>query len=128
MKSIIIALALLASVLGCAPDDQMFDISALTSRHQTIFIEAMLDLNERYPDLASFALGEDANSVAVYGEPFPGKAATVHEYRPFTFWMIVFLPNTSIIAETALLSLTTHELCHVIGFEHWDENPDLGHC
>lgn len=127
MKSIILALALLASVLGCAPDDQMFDISALTSRHQVIFIEAMLDLNERYPDRASFALGEDANSVAVYGEPEPGKAATTYGNKA-TFWRIVF--SLSILYDHPRLidMYTTHELCHVIEIGHSEGNPSPGSC
>lgn len=108
----------------------MFDISALTDRHQAVFVEAMLDLNERYPDLASFTLGKDANSTAVYGEAESGMVATVH-HKSFPsplIWHIIFEPWSINFDDSSLFDITQHELCHVIGFNHSDGNPDLGHC
>ncbi len=131
MKKLTLALTLMASLIGCAQDDQVFDVSALTLWHQLVFADAMDDLNFRYPLRSSFEIKENANSAAVYGEPDVGKLATTYGYHPAIGeerWIIVFHPETLVMVSSILLWLTPHELCHVIGFEHKNGNPDPGNC
>lgn len=123
-----------ALVLGaCAPDDQVFDVSALSKRHQRIFAEATADLNERYPDRAQFEIG-DGISAALYGAPcddwWPNCGSAQH-HPPFTDntmsrgHRLIFRPESPVFT---FRQEATHELCHVLGFDHDEGNPQGGSC
>lgn len=68
MRHLLLLLAAFVAALAlgaCAPDDQVFDVSAPSERHQRIFREAAADLNERYPR-AMFSFASPAPSQAVH--------------------------------------------------------------
>lgn len=130
MRTLIIVLALMTILMGCAPDDQEFNIVSLSSYHQKIFQESMYRLNQEKPN-ASFTVSDDGVSMARYGIPEPEAAATVYDH--VRYFEIVFLPNTQYWPKNALFSLTTHELCHILmimdnDYDHNNGNPTPGNC
>ena len=116
-----------ALLLGaCAPDDRVFDVSALSPEHQADVQAAMDDLNLRY----GFVIDNDrAVSRMVYGRPEPGASATTYDlfFRSFMGWKIVFVPEWA-SQDKRRLTVTTHELCHVLGIAHDEGNPDPDSC
>ena len=127
---------ILAAVLlaACAPDDQVFDVRGLTPWHQAIFRAAADDLNNRQPN-AVFVISAAGDSTAVYGGTPVGVAAMTYSVKGTTIdprdgyhWVVVFMPGVVRWTDESLLSLTTHELCHVLRIGHDAGNPDPGHC
>ncbi len=130
MKTIIIILALMTSIFGCSQDDQVFDISALTLRHQMFFVAAMTALNEKYPDLAQFNTSDEAASRAYYGQYDTGAFASTGNYyfTGWVGWQIIFMPGFGAAHDRLMDKVNTHELCHVLGFGHDEIDPNTGHC
>ncbi len=128
MKYTTIVVALMALwFTGCAPDDQVFNISALTPEHQLIFLTAMDDLNSRKPD-AVFKSSPDGISAVGYGQPASGAIAIT--YPPTLWnrgWYILFSIDI-LNYKSHLLRISTHELCHVLNVEHGEGNPQGSHC
>lgn len=130
MKHILTIIAVVLLLGACAPDDQMFDVSALSGRHKLIFAKAAADLNERYPERANFKVG-DGRSYVRYGDADQGDACNgrrIHACTtpinlPSLHWEILIERN---YADDVVLM--THELCHVLGFDHDSGNPLTGSC
>lgn len=132
MKKITTAIGLLILFSGCAPDDQVFDISKLTERHQLLFHIAIDKLNTEKKN-AVFEVSDDGHSTATYGTPNPNADATTYHPIPFIkSWRIIFRPNVQSWSDKNLLKITIHELCHVL-LDHYLEdfhknNPQGGTC
>lgn len=130
MRFLVLVL-LSVGVVGCAPDDQRFDTSALTPEHQALFQQAADDLNAKYPMLADFSTGSDGWSVVKYGQPNPGARCT-----RFDAFVRGFLAHRIIcdgryihgFSAQSVYQTFRHEICHVIGFDHHEGNPRRGHC
>lgn len=136
MRRLLLILAAVLALGACAPDDQVFDISALSKRHQRIFAEAAADLNERY-ERAQFEIGDGA-SFAGYTDACATLSscdAQAHTRSPFhpehlhQGWMILFGKQWAARTSDAdLFQTSAHELCHVLGFGHDEKNPQGGSC
>lgn len=129
MSRLLLILAAVLALGACAPDDQVFNVSALSERHQRIFTEAAADLNERYPDRAQFEIGGGASYVR-YGPAHKGGACNEQSLTACTTQIALPSLHWEILVESEHMEqgLITHELCHVLGFGHDEGNPQGGSC
>ncbi len=115
---------MVALFASCAPDDQEFNILALTPRHQVLFRQAGEDLNSSEPDAVFYFDNPGANSSAYYGETNPGAIATTRYYGfGIIGWKIAFQPASLALTNDCLYWLSVHELKHVLRYGHGPRNP-----
>lgn len=125
----IIALSLLLA--ACAPDDhpdiRAFDVSSLTSRHQVLFTGAVDNLNTRYPE-AGLSIHPESLSRVYYGED--DDIPTASTFGPLSRgeWLIRLHPDAPSWLELFFFRVIVHELCHVLGIDHENGNPQGGNC
>ena len=124
MKSILLLFSLLFFLPACAPDDQNFDLSALSPRHRLQFEQAGNDLNRSEPNAVFVFDNPQANSSAYYGETNPDAQATTYTMIiGLLGWQIAFQPSTMDFSDDCLYWISVHELKHVLRYDHVPGNP-----
>lgn len=120
MKSLII-LAIIMS--GCVMDDQVYDATGLSPKHQRIFISAMMWWNEKDPN-AVFMADPDGPSTARYGITHDGATATSYWTPLSKARDIAFMDKPW--DDLEFCGVSRHELGHhILGHGHSAVRGDL---